>query len=51
MIMTDCVATQILSSNVKYLSTRLYNSSIIAGRSKDNEWKKGVDAPKLLLKF
>ena len=50
-IMTFCVAAQILSSNIEYLSARLYNSSIVAGWSKDSEWKKGVDGPKLLLKF
>ena len=49
--MTVCVATQILSSSVEYLYARLYNFSIVAGGSKDSEWKKGVDGPKLLLKF
>ena len=39
-IMTICVTMRMLSSNVEYLSARLYNSSIIAGGSKDNEWKK-----------
>ena len=40
-----------LSSSVEYLFARLYNSSILAGGSKDSEWKKGVDGAKLLLKF
>ena len=44
-IMTVWVAAQILSSNVEYMSARLYNSSIIAGGSRDSEWKKGVDGP------
>ena len=51
MIMTVCVVVRMLSFNVEYLYARLYNSSIIAGGSKDSEWKKGVDDPKLLLKF
>ena len=33
-----------LSSNVEYLSTRLYNSSIVAGGSRDSEWKNGMPA-------
>ena len=41
----------ILSSSIEYLSARMYNSSIIAGESKDSDWKKEVDDPKLLLKF
>ena len=40
-----------LSSNVEYLYAHLYNSSIVAGGSKDSEWKKGADGAKLLLKF
>ena len=48
MIMTICVAARMLSSSVEYLSTHLYNSSIVAGGSKDSEWKKGVDGAKLL---
>ena len=51
MIMTVCVAAQMLSSSVEYLFARLYNSSIIVGGSKDGEWQKGVDGPKLLLEF
>ena len=42
---------QMLCSKVEYFSARLYNSSIIVGKSKDNEWKNGVDSAKLLLKF
>ena len=42
---------RILSSSVKYLSTRLYNSSIFVGGSKDSEWKNRVVDPKLLRKF
>ena len=51
MIMIVCVIGQMLSSNVEYLSVRLYNSSIVAGGSKDSEWKKEVDGVKLLLNF
>ena len=40
-----------LSSNVEYLSARLYNSSIVVGRSRDSECKNGVVGPKLLRKF
>ena len=36
-----------LSSNVEYLSARLYNSSIVVGGSRDGEWKNGVLSPKL----
>ena len=50
-IMTIWVAARILSSSVEYLSDLLYNSSIVVGGSRDSEWKKGVDGPKLLLKF
>ena len=41
-----------LSFKVEYLSTRLYNSSIVVSGSKDNEWKNGVDgaAPPEVLK-
>ena len=49
--MAVCVAAPMLSSSVEYLSTRLYNSSIVVGGSKESEWKKGVDGAKLLLKF
>ena len=40
-----------LSSSVDNLSARQYNSSIIAGGSKDRDWKNGVVGPKLLLTF
>ena len=42
---------RILSSSIEYLSARLYNSFIVVGGSKDSDWKKGVDGPKLLRKF
>ena len=45
------VAARILSSSIEYLSARLYNSSIVTGKSKDNDWKKEVDDPKLILMF
>ena len=45
------VAAWILSSSIEYLSARLYNSSIVTSGSKDSDWKKWVDGPKLLLKF
>ena len=51
MIMTVSVARRMLSSSVQYLSARLYNSSIVVDKSKDSEWKNGVDGLKLLLKF
>ena len=50
-IMTVWAVARILSSNIEYLSARLYNSSIVAGGSKDSDWKKGADGPKHLLKF
>ena len=40
-----------LSSSVENLSARRYNSSIVAGGSRDKDWKNGVVGPKLLLKF
>ena len=49
--MTVLVVARILSSSVEYLFAQLYNSSIVVGGSIDSEWKKGVDGPKLLLKF
>ena len=49
--MTVWVAAWILSSSIDYLSARLYNSSIITGGYKNSDWKKGIDGPKLLLKF
>ena len=44
-------AARILSSSVEYLFASLYNSSIVAGRSRDSEWKNGVVGPKLIRKF
>ena len=40
-----------LSSSVENLSTRRYNSSMVAGGSRDKDWKNGVVGPKLLWKF
>ena len=40
-----------LSSSVENLSTRRYNSSIVADGSRDKDWKNGVVGPKLPLKF
>ena len=51
MIMIVWVVAQILSSSVDYLSTSLYNSSIVTSGSRDSKWKKGVNDLKLLLKF
>ena len=51
MITIVWVAARILSYSVEYMSARLYNSSIVAGGSKDNEWKKEGNDLKLLLKF
>ena len=50
-IITVWEATRMLSSNVEYLSTHLYNFSIVTGGSRDSEWKNGVVCPKLLHKF
>ena len=50
-IITIWEAAQILSSSVEYLSARLYSSSIVAGKSSDSDWKKGVVGSKLLRKF
>ena len=50
-IMIVCVAANILFSSIVYLSSHLYDSSIITGGSKDSDWKKGVDGAELLLKF
>ena len=49
-IITVCEVARMLSSNVENLSARRYNSSIVAGGSKDKDWNRVVD-PKLLLKF
>ena len=40
-----------LYSSVENLSARRYNSSMVAGGSKDKNWKNGVVGPKLLWKF
>ena len=50
-IITVWEASRILSSSVEYLSTHLYNSSIVVGESKDSEWKSYVVNPKLLWQF
>ena len=49
--MMVCEAALMLSSSVKNLSARRYNSSIVACGSNDKDWKNGVVGPKLLLKF
>ena len=46
MIVWD-VTAQISSSSVEYMFSHLYNSSIVAGGSRDREWKKGVNGSKL----
>ena len=51
MIMIVWVTARISSSSVEYMFAHLYNSSIVAGGSRDREWKKGVNGSKLLLKF
>ena len=50
-IITVCKAAQMLSSGVENLFARRYNSSIVAGGSRDKDWKNGVVDPKLLRKF
>ena len=40
-----------LSSRLEYLSACRYNSSMVAGGSRERDWKKGVVSPKLLQKF
>ena len=40
-----------LSSSVENLSVHRYNSSMVAGESRDKDWKNGVVGPKLLQKF
>ena len=40
-----------LSSSVENLSARQYNSSMVAGGSRDKDWKNGVVSSKLLRKF
>ena len=37
-----------LSSSVENLSACRYNSSMVAGGSRDKDWKNGVVGPKLL---
>ena len=49
--MTVWVTAQTLFSSIEYLSTHLYDSSIVSGGSKDGDWKNDVDGLKLLLKF
>ena len=48
---TVCEVARMLSYNVENLSARRYNSSMVAGRSRDKDWKNEVVGPKLLLKF
>ena len=50
-IITIWEATRIFSSSVEYLFAHLYSSSIVAGGSRDSDWKKGVIDPKLIRKF
>ena len=50
-IITVCEVTRMLSSRVENLSARRYNSSIVAGGSRDKDWKNEVVGPKLLRKF
>ena len=44
-------AARMLSSSVENLSACRYNSSIVAGGSRNKDWKNGVVGSKLLLKF
>ena len=50
-IITVCEAARIFSSIVEYLFAHLYSSSMVAGGSRERDWKKGVVGPKLLRKF
>ena len=50
-IITVCEAAQILTSKVEYLFARRYSSSMVAGGSRERDWKKRVVGPKLLRKF
>ena len=50
-IITVCEEARMLSSSIENLSVRRYNSSMVAGGSRDKDWKNGVVGPKLLLKF
>ena len=50
-IIRVCEAARTLSSSVENLFARRYNSSIVAGGSRDKDWKNGVVGLKLLQKF
>ena len=50
-IIIVCEAARILSSRVEYLFARRYSSSMVAGGSRERDWKKGVVGTKLLRKF
>ena len=50
-IITFCEVARMLSSRVEYLSARRYSSSMVAGGSRERDWKKGVVGPKLFRKF
>ena len=39
-IITICEVARIFSSRVEYLSTRRYSSSMVAGGSRERDWKK-----------
>ena len=49
--MTICEVAQMLSSSIESLFARRYNSSIVAGGSRDKDWKNGLVGPNLLPKF
>ena len=50
-IITVCEAARMFSSNVENLPARRYNSSMVAGGSRDKDWKNGVVGSKLLRNF
>ena len=50
-IIIVCEAARVFSSRVEYLSACLYSSSMVAGGSREKDWKKGVVGPKLLRNF
>ena len=50
-IIIVCEAARMLSYSVENLFARRYNSSIVAGGSRDKDWKNEVVGPKLLRKF
>ena len=50
-IITVCEAALILPFRVEYLSTHRYSSSMVAGGSRERDWKKGIVGPTLLRKF